>query len=600
MRVWSSRAGLSSAWSSRAGLSSAWSSRAGLPRILRAAAALLVVVLAVSACAQIPTAGAVGTSKDGGSAIGNAPQYIPPGPQAGAGPQAIIEGFFNAGSGYQNDFTVARQFLAPSNAVSWKPSQRTLVYRGSASVVGAGRPNAYRYVLDVAYSVDQDGIMTQYPPGTKQAIDVEVSQIDGQWRVSNLPDGTVIPEETFKVLYRAFSVYFYDPGFTILVPDVRWFIDNSGVAKSLVSAVIAGPAPYLKTAVASAFPPSIKLERESVPIVGNIAQVDLTSELRDASFTDRQRMHSQLVRTFAALPNVGGVSLRTNQTEVAIEDPATGKLPDPIVDPKVPAWQVGIADNQIVQYGSKQASKIDGVGSVASFGPSYPAAAASQHVYAFLGADGKALYSLLPGQPARLLDSRQHFSPPSISPSEWVWSAGPGATGATEVVTYRPVGTPAGTDIPRITVGAPWLAGRTVKALRVARDGVRVLVLSEADGQSTLQVAGIVRGPDGNPKSLTDPVTLPVTSKTPDIALWVDESTIVVSGTSSSDPVAPELVSLQGGDPRQISPLAGIQALSAGNGEQSIYAMTKDGIFLLVRTSWAEQGKGALQLAFAG
>ncbi|WP_415856409.1 LpqB family beta-propeller domain-containing protein [Sinomonas sp. G460-2] len=577
-----------------------WLSRAWLSRILRAAAALLVVVLAVSACAQIPTAGAVGTSKDGGSAIGNAPQYIPPGPQTGAGPQAIIEGFFNAGSGYQNDFTVARQFLAPSNAVSWKPSQRTLVYRGSASVVSAGRPNAYRYVLDVAYSVDQDGIMTQYPPGTKQAIDVEVSQIDGQWRVANLPDGTVIPEETFKVLYRAFSVYFYDPGYTILVPDVRWFIDNSGVAKSLVSAVIAGPAPYLKTAVASAFPPSIKLERESVPIVGNIAQVDLTSELRDASFTDRQRMHSQLVRTFAALPNVGGVSLRTNQTEVAIEDPATGKLPDPIVDPKVPAWQVGIADNQIVQYGSKQASKIDGVGSVASFGPSYPAAAASQHVYAFLGADGKALYSLLPGQPARLLDSRQHFSPPSISPSEWVWSAGPGATGATEVVTYRPVGTPAGTDIPRITVGASWLAGRTVKALRVARDGVRVLVLSEADGQSTLQVAGIVRGPDGNPKSLTDPVTLPITSKNPDIALWVDESTIVVSGTSSGDPVAPELVSLQGGDPRQISPLAGIQALSAGNGEQSIYAMTKDGIFLLVRTSWAEQGKGAMQLAFAG
>lgn len=588
------------AWLSRAWLSGAWLSQAWSSRLLGAAGALLAVVLTVSACAQIPTAGAVGTSKDGGSAIGNAPQYIPLGPQSGAGPQSIIEGFFNAGSGYQNDFTVARQFLAPSNAVSWKPSQRTLVYRGSASVVSAGRPNAYRYELDVAYSVDQDGIMTQYPPGTKQSIDVEVSQIDGQWRVSKLPDGTVIPEETFKVLYRAFSVYFYDPSFAVLVPDVRWFIDNSGVAKSLVSAVIAGPAPYLKTAVASAFPPGIRLERESVPIVGTIAQVDLTSELRDASFTDRQRMHSQLVRTFAALPSVGGVSLRTNQTEVAIEDPATGKLPDPIVDPKVPAWQVGIADNQIVQYGSKQASKIDGLGSVAAFGPSYPASDTEQHLYAFLGADGKALYSLIPGQPARLLDSRQRFSPPSISPSDWVWTAGPGATGATEVVAYKPVGAQPGTDAPHVTVAAPWLSGRTVKSLRVGRDGVRVLVLSEADGQPALQIAGIVRGPDGNPKSLTDPVTLPITSKSADIALWVDESTIVVSGTSPSDPVSPELVSLQGGDPRSISPLAGIEALSAGNGEQSIYAMTKDGIFLLVRTSWTEQGKGASQLAFAG
>ncbi|NUP74424.1 MAG: hypothetical protein HOQ07_07225, partial [Sinomonas sp.] len=98
-------------------------------RVGRLAAVALTMLLAVGACAQIPTAGPVGTSKDGGSVIGNAPQYIPPGPQPGAGAQAVIEGFFNAGSGYQNDFTVARQFLAPANAVSWKPSQRTLVYR---------------------------------------------------------------------------------------------------------------------------------------------------------------------------------------------------------------------------------------------------------------------------------------------------------------------------------------------------------------------------------------------------------------------------------------------------------------------------------------
>ncbi|MDQ4503267.1 LpqB family beta-propeller domain-containing protein [Sinomonas sp. ASV322] len=570
--------------------------------VLAVLAALVAVVglVATAGCAQIPTASAVGTSKDGGSVIGNAPQYIPPGPLPGAGPQAIIEGFFNAGSGYQNDFTVARQFLAPATAVSWKPSQRTLVYRGSASVVPSDRPNTYRYELDVSYSVDQDGNMTQFPPGTKQSVEVEAAQVDGQWRLSKLPDGTVIPEETFKNLYRPFSVYFFDTDFSVLVPDVRWFIDNSGVAKSLVSALIGGPAPYLKTAVGTAFPVGIKLERESVPIVGNLAQVDLTAELRDTSFTDRQRMHSQLMRTLSALPTVGGVALRTNQTEVAIEDPASGKAPEPIVDPKVPSWQVGIADGQIVQYGSKQTAKIDGLGSAGSFGPEYPATAASQHLYAFLGADGKALYSVLPGQSARLLDSRQHLSPPSVSPSEWVWTAGPGANGATEVVAFRPVGTPAGSDIPRATVSAPWLSGRVVKSLRVARDGVRVLVLSEANGQSQLQVAGVVRAQDGTPKALTGPLTLPVTVKNPELALWVDEVTIVVSGTSTADPVAPELVSLQGGDPRQLSPLNGIQSISAGNGDQSIYAVTRDGIFLLMRTSWTEQGKGASQLAFAG
>ncbi|WP_246036133.1 LpqB family beta-propeller domain-containing protein [Sinomonas susongensis] len=571
-----------------------------IARALRWAALALVALLTVAGCAQIPTAGAVGTSNDGGSAVGNAPQYIPPGPQTGGSPQSIIEGFFNAGSGYQNDFTVARQFLAPANAVSWKPSQRTLVYRGSATVVPAGRPNAYRYELDVAYSVDQDGIMTQYPAGTKQSIDVELTQVDGQWRLSKIPDGTAIPEETFKVLYRAFSIYFFDPTFAILVPDARWFIDNSGIAKSLVSALIAGPAPYLKPAVASAFPQGIQLERESVPIVGNVAQVDLTPELRDASFTDRQRMHSQLVRTLAALPSVGDVSLRTNQTEIAIQDPSAPRQPEPLVDPKVPSWQVGIAGGQLVQYGSKQASKIDGLASVSQLAPSNPAAASSEHVYAFLGDEGKNLYSIIPGEPARLLESGQSLVPPSIGPDDWVWSSAPDPGAPGQVVAFKPVGTAQNTAVPRTSVSAPWLAGRTVKSLRVSRDGVRALVLSEAGGQTLLQISGIVRGPDGTPQTLTNPITLPLTARNPDVALWVDESTVIVSETSSTAQVAPELVSLQGGEPRQISPLTGIQSLSAGNGDTAIYAMTPDGIYLLVRTSWTEQGKGATQLAFAG
>jgi hypothetical protein len=144
------------------------------------------------------------------------------------------------------------------------------------------------------------------------------------------------------------------------------------------------------------------------------------------------------------------------------------------------------------------------------------------------------------------------------------------------------------------------LAGRNVKSLRISRDGVRALVLSEADGQSLLQVAGIVRGPDGAPQSLTTPITLPLTGKNPELALWVDESTVVVSSTSATDAVTPELVSLQGGEPRQLSSLPGIQWISAGNGDQSIYAVTHDGIYLLVRTSWTEQGKGAAELSFAG
>lgn len=571
-----------------------------MSRTVSAVVAALLAAVLLAGCAQIPTNSAVGKSQDSAVTLGNAPQYSPPGPRDGATPQATIDGFFNAGSGYQNDFTVARQFLAPAQAVSWKPSNRTLVFRGSPTVVATGQENVYRYEFDLAYSVDAEGIATPFPTGTKEHIDVTLSQVDGQWRLSKIPDGTAIPEATFKDLYKPFSLYFYDPSFTTLVPDVRWFIDNSGVAKSLVSALIAGPAPYLRSAVASAFPQGIRLERESVPIVDNTAQVDLTAELRDASFTDRQRMHNQLVQTFSSISSVVGVTLQTNQSDVTLEDPTAGRpAPQPVVDPKVPSWQIGVAGGELVQYANRQATRIDGLRGVSQFGPHEPAAAVSQHLYAFIG-DGPALYSVMPNEAPRHLDSRSTLTPPSISPFDWIWTVGPGGDGATEVVAYKPVGVAEGAEVPRVVLKPGWLAGRTVEDLRISRDGARALVLSSQGGTTVLQLAGVVRAPDGTPRDLTTPITLTTTEKNPRRAVWVDETTILVSGVSSSDPVTPELVTLKGSEPNQLPPLAGIQAISAGNGQQEIYAQTSAGIFALVRTTWTELGKGVEGPSFAG
>ena len=144
-------------------------------------------------------------------------------------------------------------------------------------MVGTAVENVYNYELDVAYTVDADGIATQMPEGTTENIPATLTQVDGEWRISAIPDGTAIPEETFKVIYGAYPIYFYDPSFTYAVPDVRWFIKNKTV-KAMTSALLGGPAPYLRGAVASAFPSGIKLARESVPVVSGAAQVDLTAK----------------------------------------------------------------------------------------------------------------------------------------------------------------------------------------------------------------------------------------------------------------------------------------------------------------------------------
>ena len=264
----------------------------------------------------------------------NAPVFFPSAPREGAAPEAVIEDFYLAGSGYEDDYAVARQYLTQASSVTWKPDQRVLVFR-AARVVPTGVENVFNYELDVSYSVDADGVATQLPEGTKENIPATLTQVDGEWRIAELPDGTAIPEETFKVIYGAYPIYFYDPTFTYAVPDVRWFIKKKTV-KAMTSALLGGPAPYLKGAVVSAFPSGIKLARESVPVVSGAAQVDLTAkDLVEASNEDRLRMQTQLALTFRSQPDVVNVELRANQDLVRVED--NGSVLPPIRDNNVPA-----------------------------------------------------------------------------------------------------------------------------------------------------------------------------------------------------------------------------------------------------------------------
>ncbi|WP_461171855.1 LpqB family beta-propeller domain-containing protein [Arthrobacter sp. Z1-9] len=555
---------------------------------------LLVVVLA--ACARIPTSGPIGKSNEGSAGNLSAPVFLPAAPQAGATPETIIDYFYRAGSGYEDDYAVARQYLTQASSVSWKPDQRALVYR-EARVVAGEAENVYNYELDVAYTVDADGIATQSPKGTVEKIPVTVTQVDGEWRISDLPDGTAIAEETFKVIYGAYPIYFYDPSFTYAVPDVRWFIKNKTV-KAMTSALLAGPAPYLRGAVVSAFPSGIKLARESVPVVSGAAQVDLTAkELTETSPEDRLRMQMQLTLTFRSQPDVVNVELRANQDLVRVED--NGSVLPPLLDKSVPARQIAVSGNDLVRYENNRVSPLPDMQPVSSLNPRFPAESPVSQTAAFLNESRTTLYSINPGQPARALTTRSTLTRPSFGLSEWVWSAGPGASGETEVVAYRPTGVAEGATVPSVTLTPAWLAGRTVKDFRISREGVRALVISEQNGKIRVQVSGIIRAGDGTPRELTPPVTLSTDSE-PDQGVWVSDTTVAVMKGAAASNVTPELLSLTSGQPQQLAPWPGLVALSAGNGPEEIYAQSAEGVFQRLGNGWSPQIKGPIDPSFPG
>ena len=561
------------------------------------AAVLAVVLFLLTSCAQIPRSGPVGKSTDESAGNpNNAPVFFPSAPRPGAGPQSVIEDFYLAGSGYEDDYAVARQYLTQASSVTWKPDQRVLVFR-SARVVPTSVENVFNYELDVAYSVDADGVATQLPPGTMENIPATLTQVDGEWRIAEIADGTAIPEETFKVIYGAYPIYFYDPTFTYAVPDVRWFIKKKTV-KAMTSALLGGPAPYLKGAVVSAFPSGIKLARESVPVVSGAAQVDLTAkDLVEASNEDRLRMQTQLALTFRSQPDVINVELRANQDLVRVED--NGSVLAPIRDKNVPAHQIAVSNNELVRYENNRISPLPDIQSVAVLAPRAPAESPVSQSAAFLNADRNTLYSIVPGQPTRALTTRASLSRPSFDRYDWVWTAGPGGSGATEVVAYRPAGAPEGAAVPGVSLAPGWLAGRNVKEFRVSREGTRALVISEQNGRTRVQVTGIIRAADGTPRDLTAPMSL-LTVRDPDQGVWVDDTTVAVMKGSASEAVTPELLSLTSAQPELLAQWPGLTALSAGNGPDEIFAQSAEGIFQRLGNGWSPQLKGLIDPAFPG
>ena len=103
-----------------------------------------VIALAISAflltgCAQLPTQVDI---KSGPELV--APEaadfsyYVPNGPVDGSSQQEIVSGFLAAGTGPQNDYSVAREFLTDEFAQRWNPASEVLIRDGAPGFTPSG------------------------------------------------------------------------------------------------------------------------------------------------------------------------------------------------------------------------------------------------------------------------------------------------------------------------------------------------------------------------------------------------------------------------------------------------------------------------------
>lgn len=280
---------------------------------VRRRAAVVALVLAaagVAGCASVPSSSPVQILRavtDGETAV------LPPGPVDGSDAIELVRGFVQASASSADEHAAARRFLA-DEAADWDDAAGFTVLEPSFDTVPApDAPDASTDRTRVQIRGTSVGRVSQAgsfePVQAPVRIDVTVVRRDGQWRISELPPGVVVPLNEFRSSYREVRTWFVDPARRLVVPDQRYLPSFPARAKAAraLELLFAGPSGALSGAVVSQLVAGARLRSNVALDGGGALVVDLT-RLDDVSDADRRLLAAQVVLSVAEV-NVARVRL---------------------------------------------------------------------------------------------------------------------------------------------------------------------------------------------------------------------------------------------------------------------------------------------------
>lgn len=539
-------------------------------------AAVIAVVLA--GCVGIPSSGGVNVGPAVGSGGEVSGAQLPSKPPPGATKSEILTDFMQAVVSPEGEYQIARAYLTPAAAQKWDPTKSVLVREGAPATADDGS-GGITYTVTTKASIDQSGVYSEQSTTSSQSLSFSFAKVKGQWRISSLADGIVVSRGTFGDAFVEQPLYFFDPTFEFLVPDVRWFPAGSTMPTRVVNALLAGPSQSLQGGVVvSAFPQGVKQQR-AVEVRSSTATVDLSSEAASLKSTAQTQILEQLQESLAS-SNISVVAVDVGGAPLSIPH-TSGKEPATSVNPGV-----------LILKGKKFgfSPKLTDIGRISSqvvaLNPSAVVLSRKQNSAAILAAGGVYMATATTSA-ARLVDARKGLIAPSIDPFGYVWSVP--ATDGTAIRVTDPSG---------VTHAlAASLGGHPrIVSLQVSHDGTRLLLYLKTSTGPQLVVLGIVRG-DGNvPSSFGTPLELPVSDADPIDATWVDASSVATLGvTDGRDTVITYTVGGTGGD---ASIPVDARHIVGGSGEATLRLITNDDqVFQLRSSGWQELGISASLLA---
>ncbi len=276
---------------------------------MRKVVGLFILILILSGCAAIPTAGPIEIIENNVTQQDtNAVRVIAKPPTVRMNAVQIASGFVAANVSTFGDFEVARKYLTPSASNVWNPTSFEVLDSASIqyndlgtgiielSALQTGRlKKNHRFEI---FSVAKPFLLQFQMENTKAGL-----------RIQNEIQSGILTSSDMVRGFSAFNVYFGNENFTRLVPEIVWLPKNEkSIGTKLVSALLLGSRENFKTAI----PNGTALRFGSVAISNGVADINLNAAALNADSSQRKFMMAQFVWTLQSIPGVARVQISTN------------------------------------------------------------------------------------------------------------------------------------------------------------------------------------------------------------------------------------------------------------------------------------------------
>ncbi|MEC4019621.1 LpqB family beta-propeller domain-containing protein [Streptomyces sp. H27-D2] len=584
--------------------------RRGARKRTRALPALVCGSLLLAGCASMPDSGEVSRvdSSPRGDSDSQVRVYGVP-PQRGETPDQIVRGFLEATTSDEADFRTAREYLTKKQKQRWKPFTGTTVLSEAPDPrAAAGRANTDPESENRTIVLSGDQLATvdrkhAYKPSAKRyRTTVHLTKEGGEWKIDSPPAGLVLGVSDFQRIYQSVNKYYFaslgpDGMPDVLVADPVYLRKRIDPVTATVRALLEGPTNWLGPVADSRFPSGTRLTSRSLALDDeNVLKVRLSGQATTVDQARCSRMAAQLFYTVQdqAAAKLSRVELaRGDGSSLCVlsrEAAAAGYAPERQIGSANQQYFID-ADHRVVSL-SESDEKADPV--VGPFGEQdrvnlrSVAVARDERTAAGVSSSGRSLYvaALEDGSPLgdpKLVSAAKSPGDGLTAPSWdglgdlWVADRDPGRP---RLLRLR-----GGEGDPE-EVRVPGLGDGRVKALRVSADGVRIALLVERGGHTTLRLGRVERGGSTDKPELSVEDLRPVAPQLEDVvaASWAGGSRLAVVGRESGGVQQLQFMETDG-SPSNTGTLPGIngvKAVAASEDERkSLIADSEDGIVRL-------------------